>query len=347
MEHSSTERIPSRLPVAPRCRIATIATLGLLLLLARGASAATPTEEVRSFLARAISIVEDVALSPMERLDAVRGMLAHVFDFRGAAELALGPYWRARTPAERREFVPLFADLLERSYLSQVQSRMKRDGGVKITYLDESRDGDRATVRTILSPDGREDVPFDYRLVRRGDRWLVRDVVIEGVSLVENYRAQFVKTIESSSYHQLVAWLKAKASEGPRTPEARAGSLASLTTPPGFRREAALTDVPFGADGAAIGGAATKILDKNAAWLRAHDGARVLVEGRADERGTAEANLALGDRRARSVKAYLVARGVEASRITIVSRGEKDPVCLDHTKACWAKNRRARLLVGE
>lgn len=201
-----------RLFVAPFRSIAVAVMFGLLLLPGRGAWAGAPTDEIRGFLTRAAGIIEDSENTPMERLGAVRAMLADVFDFRGAAELALGQYWSTRTPAERREFLPLFADLLERSYLSQMRSRIKLDDGVELAYLAESIDGDRAIVRTkILSRNGREDVPFDYRMIRRGKRWVVQDVVIEGVSLVANYRAQFVKTIQDSSYRQLVSRLKAKA----------------------------------------------------------------------------------------------------------------------------------------
>ena len=87
-----------------------------------------------------------------------------------------------------------------------------------------------------------------------------------------------------------------------------------------------------------------KILDANAAWLKTNSGNLVLIEGHCDERGTAEYNLALGERRAKSTMNYLVAQGVQASRITIISYGKERPVCTEHTEACWAKNRRAAFL---
>ena len=82
-----------------------------------------------------------------------------------------------------------------------------------------------------------------------------------------------------------------------------------------------------------------KILDANAAWLKSNPNNLVLIEGHCDERGTAEYNLALGERRAKSAMNYLVAQGVQASRITIISYGKERPVCTEHTEACWAKNR--------
>ena len=88
-----------------------------------------------------------------------------------------------------------------------------------------------------------------------------------------------------------------------------------------------------------------KILDANAAWLKANAEHLVLIEGHCDERGTNEYNLALGERRAKSTMNYLVAQGIQASRITIISYGKERPVCTEKTEDCWAKNRRAHFLV--
>jgi peptidoglycan-associated lipoprotein len=87
-----------------------------------------------------------------------------------------------------------------------------------------------------------------------------------------------------------------------------------------------------------------KILDADAAWLKSNPGNLVLIEGHCDERGTAEYNLALGERRAKSTMNYLVAQGVQASRITIISYGKERPLCTEHAEACWARNRRAAFL---
>jgi len=110
---------------------------------------------------------------------------------------------------EREEFIKLFGDLLERSYISKIELY----GGEKISYVGESVDGDVATVRSkILAKQGTE-VPVDYRMLRRGDRWMVYDVIIEGVSLISNYRTQFNKIIQTSSYQELVKKMKTKQDE--------------------------------------------------------------------------------------------------------------------------------------
>ena len=82
------------------------------------------------------------------------------------------------------------------------------------------------------------------------------------------------------------------------------------------------------------------ILDEKAAYLREHPEVRVLVEGHCDDRGTNEYNLALGDRRANSAKNYLGRSGVAESRITTISYGEEQPLCMEQTESCWWKNRR-------
>jgi peptidoglycan-associated lipoprotein len=130
------------------------------------------------------------------------------------------------------------------------------------------------------------------------------------------------------------------------TPSPAAPST-SPTTPPRpseFAESANLKDVFFDFDKYDIRPGDAKILDANAAWLKSNNNL-VLIEGHCDDRGTNEYNLALGERRAKSTMNYLVAQGVQAGRITIISYGEERPTCTEHTEACWAKNRRSHFLV--
>jgi len=106
-----------------------------------------------------------------------------------------------------------------------------------------------------------------------------------------------------------------------------------------------LQDIYFDFDKYDIRPGDTRTLDANAAWLKSNPNHLVLIEGHADERGTNEYNLALGERRAKSTMNYLVSQGVQANRITIISYGEERPTCTDKTEGCWAKNRRAHFLV--
>ncbi len=108
---------------------------------------------------------------------------------------------------------------------------------------------------------------------------------------------------------------------------------------------AALRNIYFDFDKTEIRPADVEILGENARWLKANAAALILIEGHCDERGTNEYNLALGERRARETRDYLVSRGGAATRLSTNSDGEERPVCIERTEACWAQNRRAHFLV--
>jgi phospholipid transport system substrate-binding protein len=187
--------------------VAAVAPLaGVGLLAGPAAWAGPPTEQLRGFFAAATRILEDPALDgkPEERLTAIRALAREMFDFHEAARFALGTEWVERTAAEREEFVRLFSDLLERAFIAGVASRTQIAEGVKVDFVGESMDGQTAVVRTTMLGRNGHDLPFDYRLAERDGHWIVRDVAIDGVSLTANYRAQFTRVIQASSYPELV-----------------------------------------------------------------------------------------------------------------------------------------------
>ncbi len=190
-----------------------VATLVLVLAGAPRVWAGAPTDQLKLQIDRVLKVLEDPELKRegqvRERRAAVRRIANDIFDFGETARRSLARHWAPRTPAEREEFVALFADLLERSYISRIELY----GGEKISYAGDTTDGGFAVVRTrLLTKDGTE-IPVDYRMLHRGDRWLVYDVIIEGVSLVANYRAQFNKIISTSSYQELVRKMRTKEAE--------------------------------------------------------------------------------------------------------------------------------------
>lgn len=175
--------------------------------------AGTPTEQLKAQVERVLKVLEDPELRSAgkanERRAAVRKLAEGIFDFEETARRSLGRHWSARTPAEREEFVRLFADLLERSYLTKIELY----GGEKIQYLGDTVEAGTATVKTKIIAKGGTEIPVDYKMLQKADRWLVYDVAIEGVSLVSNYRTQFNKIIQTSSYQELVKKLKTKQEE--------------------------------------------------------------------------------------------------------------------------------------
>jgi phospholipid transport system substrate-binding protein len=207
----------SRATIIAMCRRNPLAALLVLALLAvpiQGAGLA-PTGELRAIFEEANRVLNDPATEtqPLDRLSAILEIVDRVFAFREAAQQALGREWESRTPAEREEFVQLFSDLLQRTFVLTVASKASLEGGVEIRYRTESITGDRATVFTAVVARTGKELPVEYRMVRRGDGWAVQDVVWDSVSLVANYHAQFVRVIRASSYRNLVARMKAKSLE--------------------------------------------------------------------------------------------------------------------------------------
>jgi peptidoglycan-associated lipoprotein len=109
--------------------------------------------------------------------------------------------------------------------------------------------------------------------------------------------------------------------------------------------EKPLADAYFDYDKSDLREDARGVLSKNADFLKRWTSTRITVEGHADSRGTAEYNLALGDRRASAAKAYLLSLGVPTDRITVVSKGKEQPVCTEETEACWQQNRRVHSII--
>jgi len=172
------------------------------------------TDQLKVSVDQVIRTLEDPALQSepkrQERRTSIRKEADKIFDFEETAKRALGRHWQSLSEKDRQEFVPLFADLLERAYISKIE----RYSGEKITYAGDSVDGELATVKTRFTTKKGTEIPVDYRMLRRGDRWLVYDVNVEGVSLVANYRTQFDKIIQTASYQELVAKMKHSQGEG-------------------------------------------------------------------------------------------------------------------------------------
>jgi phospholipid transport system substrate-binding protein len=192
-----------------------------IVLFATTAQAGEPTDQLRTHVDEVLKVLENPALrtpeKAEERREVIRKVALQIFDFEETAKRALGPHWQARTPAERKEFVGLFTDLLERSYVS----RIEQYGGEKVTYLSDQVTGDQAVVKTRIVSKTGTDIPVDYRLLKTPEGWRVYDVHIEGVSLVSNYRTQFNKIVQTESYQALVDRLKSRSPDAAASPKGR------------------------------------------------------------------------------------------------------------------------------
>jgi phospholipid transport system substrate-binding protein len=187
--------------------------LAASLVVAGAALAGVPTEQVRNATDRVLKVLQDPELKQPARGDArrqqIRAIADEIFDWQETGKRALARHWQGRSPGERQEFSALFADLVERSYISKIEQY----SGERVVYAGETVEGDQATVRTKLITKSNTEIPVDYRMQKDGDRWRAYDVVIEGVSLVSNYRTQFNRIIQQSGYGELVNKLKAKQEE--------------------------------------------------------------------------------------------------------------------------------------
>jgi|YNPBryunderm2012_1023409.scaffolds.fasta_scaffold03853_2 phospholipid transport system substrate-binding protein len=177
-------------------------------------SALSPKEQIKKTVDNVISILKDPKYkgekNSHQRRTALRNEIGKVLDFEEMAKRSLGVYWKERTPQEKKEFVDLYKDLLIRSYSGKIESYTDEE----IIYTDERiENGKYAEVKTKIITKDKKEIPIDYKLYFNGKEWKVYDLVIEGVSLVSNYRSQFNKIIRNHSYQDLVKRMKIKQAE--------------------------------------------------------------------------------------------------------------------------------------
>ena len=173
------------------------------------AFAGPPTDSMKGTIDEVLRIIRDKELKQTAKAEERRSLLEKVvaerFDYQEMSRRALGAPWNQLSDQDKQEFVSLFQTLLTSSYAEKVESY----SGEGVQYLNERTEKDYAEVRTkILS--GKTEIPLDYRLINHGAEWRVYDVVVDGVSLVNNYRGQFTKILRASSYPDLVDQLRKK-----------------------------------------------------------------------------------------------------------------------------------------
>ena len=176
--------------------------------------AGPPTDQLRAGVDRVIAILRNPGLKGekqvIQRRAAISKVAAEIFDFGEMAKRSLGPHWDRRTAPEQKEFVRLFTDLIERSYIAKVD---QHDAVTAMTYTAEKVEGDYAVVQAMIPLSHGNTMPLGYRMRQAGGRWQVYDLDIDGISLVANYRAQFNKIIRTASFEDLLAKLKSSQAE--------------------------------------------------------------------------------------------------------------------------------------
>ncbi len=193
-----------------RFRFLLAAIVFALLMIVDPAGAATPREQIQSSVEKVIAILKDPNLKPeakkSERLEQLRQVIFPKFDFAEMAKRSLGADWQRRNPEEQREFVKLFTELIESSYASNLNSY----NGEKVVFMGDKQDGEYAQVDTKITSNKGEETSVSYKLLQSGSDWKIYDVVIENISIVNNYRSQFTRVIARSSFADLLRQMKDK-----------------------------------------------------------------------------------------------------------------------------------------
>ena len=161
---------------------------------------------------KGFAILKDPSLKSDEKVQERRQKLweeiSPIFNFEEMSKRALGQHWKSRTPEEKKEFVELFTNIMKDAYIGKTDTY----SGEKVVILSEKQDKNYATVQTKIITNNGTEVSVDYNMFNNPGRWAIYDVVIEGVSLVNNYRSQFNNILIKSSYKELIQKIKAKQS---------------------------------------------------------------------------------------------------------------------------------------
>ena len=193
-----------------RCFIMVPLLFFMTLVLSGSSIAGGPTEDVRKTTDKLIAIVSDPALKEpdkaRERAKRIRVAVDERFDWKEMSKRTLARHWKKRTEREKEEFVSLFGKLLERTYLDKVEGY----SGEKVLYVGERVDRNYGIVVVKIVTKKDTEILVKYKLKKKGGEWLVYDISIEGVSLVNNYRKQFNSIMTRSSYEDLVKKLRTK-----------------------------------------------------------------------------------------------------------------------------------------
>jgi len=175
--------------------------------------AGVPTETVKETADKIIAIVSDPALKDpakeKERREQIRKAVDEMCDWQEMSRRSLGRHWAQRSEQEKKEFVQLFGKLLERTYIDKVEGY----SGEKVNYTGERIDGDYAEVDVKIVTKKNTEIPVVYKLRSKDQKWWAYDMVIEGVSLVNNYRTQFSDILAKSSFEGLMKKLREKSTE--------------------------------------------------------------------------------------------------------------------------------------
>ena len=173
----------------------------------------TPTDVVRTSVAAVLAILDNEQLNYEDKRTQISVIVKERFDFRAMSQRTLATNWNKTTDEEKEKFVDLFSQLIENSYVGKIDSYTNE----RVDYPGEKVSGRKAVVETLIITSS-ADIPVDYRVYQKGQQWLVYDVIIEGVSLISNYRSSYQEIMKKEGFDGLLAKMRAKIDELASTP---------------------------------------------------------------------------------------------------------------------------------
>lgn len=174
----------------------------------------TPTDALSETINAIIDTLKDEELTKSERKEErrikIRGLIRDRFDFEEMSKRSLAKNWKKISSEDKEEFVAIFSDLLEASYIGKIEGYTDE----KVTYDKETikGDGKYGVVSTSIVTKS-VNIPIDYKLKRKSDKWWVYDVVVEGVSFISTYRSQYDEIINKESFAKLIEKMRTKLNE--------------------------------------------------------------------------------------------------------------------------------------
>jgi len=173
----------------------------------------TPTDDVRTSVDAILEILQNEQLDQEGKRAQMSTVINKRFDFRAMSQRTLATNWKKTTDEEKQQFVDLFSKLIENSYVGKIEAYTNE----KVDYPGEKVSGRKAVVETLIITTS-ADIPVNYKVYQKGDQWLVYDVVIEGVSLISNYRSSYQEIMKKEGFDGLLAKMQEKIDELASTP---------------------------------------------------------------------------------------------------------------------------------
>ncbi|PNU20789.1 toluene tolerance protein [Geothermobacter hydrogeniphilus] len=172
------------------------------------AGASTPKQDISGTVDNILVVLRNHELSAEQRREQLSNLIRQRFEFTVMSRSTLGKNWRKASTEQRQEFMKLFSDLLEATYLGRIESYTNE----QVLYGEEKVRGKKALVKTLIKTKTVE-IPIDYKLVRKENSWFVYDVVIEGVSLVRNFRSSYNSIVAREGFDGLFGKMRTKIAE--------------------------------------------------------------------------------------------------------------------------------------